>query len=76
MDVNIATIEQEVLSWPAVASKPGRFGAVAFRYGKREIGHVHRDRIANLRVTPDVREELLSPRAKEGRKELASREMA
>ncbi len=60
MDSNIATIEQEVLSWPGVTSAPGRFGAVAFRYGKREIGHVHRDRIADLPVTPDVREKLLA----------------
>ena len=60
MDSNIATIEQEVLRWPGVTSEPGRFGAVAFRYGKREIGHVHRDRIADLPVTPEMREELLS----------------
>lgn len=60
MDGNATTIEQEVLRWPGATSEPGRFGAVAFRYGKREIGHVHRDRIADLHVTPDVREELLS----------------
>jgi hypothetical protein len=60
MDSNIVTIEQEVLRWPGVTSAPGRFGAVAFRYGKREIGHIHRDRIADLPVTSDVREELLS----------------
>ena len=60
MDSNIVTIEQEVLRWPGVTSAPGRFGAVAFRYGKREIGHIHRDRVADLPVTPDVREELLS----------------
>ncbi len=60
MDSNLATIEQEVLRWPGATSEPGRFGAVAFRYCKREIGHVHRDRIAELPVTPDVREELLS----------------
>jgi hypothetical protein len=60
MDTNTTTIEQEVLSWPGVTSAPGRFGAIAFRYGKREIGHVHRDRMADLPVTPDVREELLT----------------
>ncbi len=59
-DSDLATIEQEVLSWPGVTSVPGRFSAVAFRYGKREIGHIHRDRIADLPVTPDMRENLLS----------------
>ena len=60
MDSNIVTIEQEVLRWPGVTSTPGRFGAVAFRYRKREIGHIHRDWIADLPVTPEMREELLS----------------
>ena len=60
MDGYILTIEREVLSWPGVTSEPGRFGAVAFRYGKREIGHIHRDRVADLPVTRDMREDLLS----------------
>ena len=60
MDSNIVTIEQEVLRWDGVTSAPGRFGAVAFRYGKREIGHIHRDRIADLPVTPEMRERILS----------------
>ena len=60
MDSYILTIEREVLRWPGVTSEPGRFGAVAFRYGKREIGHIHRDRIADLPVTTGMREELLS----------------
>src|ERR687896_363060 len=60
MDTNLATIEHEVLRWPGVTSEPGRFGAVAFRYGKREIGHVHRDRIADLPVTTEMREDILS----------------
>jgi hypothetical protein len=60
MDSNVVTIEQEVLRWLGVTSAPGRFGAVAFRYGKREIGHIHRDRIADLPVTLEMREELLS----------------
>jgi hypothetical protein len=38
---------------PGVVSGPGEFDAVAFRYGKREIGHVYR-------VTKEVRERLLA----------------
>jgi hypothetical protein len=60
MDSNIVTIEQEVLRWPGVTSAPGRFGAVAFRYGKREIGHIHHDRIADLPVTGEMRESILA----------------
>ena len=60
MESNMSTIEREVLRWPGVISTPGRFGATSFRYGKREIGHVHRDRIADLPVTPEMREDILS----------------
>jgi hypothetical protein len=60
MDSYISTIEREVLSWPGVTSEPGRFGATSFRYGKREIGHIHRDRIADLPVTTEMREDILS----------------
>jgi hypothetical protein len=59
-DELLGAVEREVLLWPGTTSEPGRFDAVSFRYGKREIGHVHRDRIADLPVTPDMREELLA----------------
>jgi len=60
MDSNLVTIKREVLRWPGVTTTPGRFGAVAFRYGKREIGHIHRDRVADLPVTREMREGILS----------------
>jgi hypothetical protein len=60
MDSNALTIEQEVRRWPGVTTVPGRFGAVAFRYGKREIGHLHRDQIADLPTTKEMREDLLA----------------
>lgn len=60
-DALTLTIEQEVLRWPGVTSEPGRFGATAFRYGEREIGHLHRrDHLADLPVAPEMREELLA----------------
>ncbi len=37
----------------------GRFEAVAFCCGKREICHLHRDRVADLPVTTEMREGLL-----------------
>lgn len=59
-DELLAEVERNVLGWPGTTSEPGRFGAVAFRYGRREIGHVHMDRIADLPVTPQMREDLLA----------------
>jgi hypothetical protein len=59
-DELLSLVEQKVLRWPGVTSEYGRFNAVVFRYGKREIGHVHRDRIADLPVTPEMRETLLA----------------
>ena len=60
MDSYLLTIEREVTRWAGVTSEPGRFGATAFRYGKREIGHVHQDNIADLPVTREMRGELLA----------------
>src|SRR5919107_2992516 len=59
-DELLAEVERRVLGWPGTTSESGRFHSVAFRYGKREIGHVHRDRIADLPVTPEMREEVLA----------------
>jgi len=60
MDKLLAEVVRTVLDWPGTTSEQGRFASVAFRYGKREIGHVHRDRIADLPVTPEMRESLLA----------------
>ena len=60
MDRYILTIVREVLSWPGVTPEPSRFGATSFRYGKRETGHIHRDSVADLPVTSEMREALLS----------------
>jgi Family of unknown function (DUF5519) len=56
----LTMVEREVLKWPGVTSEPGRFGATSFRYGKREIGHIHHDRIADLPVTSEMREDILT----------------
>jgi hypothetical protein len=56
----LTMVEREVLKWPGVTSEPGRFGATSFRYGKREIGHIHHDRVADLPVTSEMREDILA----------------
>jgi hypothetical protein len=37
-----------VASWPEVDIGPHRFGGVEFRLGRRELGHLHGNRIADL----------------------------
>ena len=41
-------ITEEVTSWPGVEAGPGRRGEFAFRVGRREIGHLHRDSSAHF----------------------------
>jgi len=52
-------IIKEVGAWPGVSVGPGDRGAsVAFRVGRREIGHLHGDRSAHFSFPKDVWEEL------------------
>ena len=52
-------IRREVSSWPDVTVAPHRFGGVEFRVGRRELGHVHGDRLADLPFPIAVRAELV-----------------
>src|SRR5947207_6680573 len=49
-----------VQSWPGVEAAPHRFGGVEFRLGRRELGHLHGDRIADLPFPRRVRDELIA----------------
>jgi hypothetical protein len=53
-------IREEVLSWEGVSAHPHRFGGVEFRLGKRELGHLHGDRLADLPFPRRVRDELVA----------------
>ena len=53
-------IETAVLSWPGVEAAPHRFGGVEFRLGRRELGHLHGDRIADLPFPRRIRDQLIS----------------
>ena len=53
-------ITEAVSSWPGVESGPHRFGGVEFRLGRRELGHLHGDRIADLPFPRRVRDELIA----------------
>src|SRR5437588_11296649 len=49
-----------VSSWPGVEVGTHRFGGVEFRLGRRELGHLHGDRIADLPFPRRVRDELIA----------------
>ena len=53
-------IASEVETWPGVESGPGRFGSLRFTIGRRELGHLHGDRIAALPLRPEAARELIA----------------
>lgn len=53
-------ITRAVTSWPGVEAAPHRFGGVEFRLGRRELGHIHGDTIADLPFPRRVRDELIA----------------
>src|ERR1051325_4202720 len=55
-----ARIEREVGSWDGVTIAPHRFGGVEFRVGRRELGHLHGSRLADLPFPVAIRNELVA----------------
>jgi hypothetical protein len=53
-------ITAAVRSWTDVEVGAHRFGGVEFRVGRRELGHLHGDRIADLPFPRCVRDELIA----------------
>jgi hypothetical protein len=65
-DETIASrITREIASWPDVTVAAHRFGGIEFRRGRRELGHLHGSRLADLPFPVRVRERLV----REGRAE-------
>jgi hypothetical protein len=52
-------IEAELLSWPGVTAEEHRFGGTEYRYGRKEMGHVHGDRLADLPFPRRIHDELI-----------------
>jgi hypothetical protein len=53
-------ITEAVTAWPGVQAGLGRRGELAFRLGRREIGHLHGDRVAHFFFPKSVWAELLA----------------
>jgi hypothetical protein len=51
-------ITEEVTSWPGVEAGPGRRGEFAFTVGRREIGHLHGDRVFHAGLPKELWHEL------------------
>lgn len=53
-------ITGEVGALPGVTSGPHRFGGIEFSYGRRELGHLHGNRTADLPFPRRIRDELIA----------------
>jgi MFS family permease len=53
-------IKKEILSWPGVTSNPYHFGGVEFRINKRDMGHIHGEKLADLPFPIEITRELIA----------------
>jgi hypothetical protein len=60
MTTILETIRQEILSWPNVTSEAHRYGGIEFHINKKEIGHIHGNRLADLPFPMKIRDELVN----------------
>jgi hypothetical protein len=56
----VETIKREILTWPYVTAEAHKFGGIEFRLNKRELGHIHGDRVADLPFPMDIRNMLVN----------------
>jgi Family of unknown function (DUF5519) len=52
---NSQVIDDAVRSWDGVSAHPHRFGGTEYRLGKREIGHIHGERLVDIPFTRKAR---------------------
>jgi hypothetical protein len=48
------------MSWAGVTARPHRFGGTEYRFGTREIGHIHGDHLLDIPFPMSVRHELVA----------------
>ena len=56
----LESIQKEILSWPLVTAEAHKFGGIEFRLNKREMGHIHGERLVDLPFPKKIRNELVS----------------
>jgi len=52
-------IVQTVTTWDGITTAPHRFGGTAFMLGKREVGHIHGDRLVDIPFPRPIRDEIV-----------------
>jgi hypothetical protein len=55
-----AAVRAELSTDPEVSEAEHRFGGLEFRLGRRELGHLHGDRLADLPFPRRIRDELIA----------------
>src|SRR5919112_498828 len=54
-------IKEKILSWPGVTSNPYHFGGgIEFRVNKRDMGHIHGHKLADLPFPIEIRKQLIA----------------
>ncbi|HET9376633.1 MAG TPA: luciferase family protein [Chthoniobacterales bacterium] len=53
-------IHSAAMSWLGVTAQPHRFGGTEYRFGKREIGHIHGDHLVDIPFPKNVRNEVVA----------------
>ena len=56
----LESIQKEILSWPFVTAEVHNFGGIEFRLNKREMGHIHGERLVDLPFPTKIRNELVN----------------
>ena len=59
MSTIIETIKKEILNWPGVTYDTHRFGGFIYRLGKKEMGHIHGETLADLPFPMQIRDKLI-----------------
>jgi hypothetical protein len=57
---NSEIVQQTVLPWEGVTTHPHRFGGTEYRLGKREIGHIHGERLVDIPFTKQARDQAIA----------------
>jgi len=53
-------IKEEILKWPGITAEPNRFGGIEFLVNKKEMGHLHGEKLADLPFPDETRKELVA----------------
>ena len=55
----LSLLEDEISAWPHVSVHPHRFGGKEFRFGRAEIGHVHKDGTVDIPFPRALRDKMV-----------------